>query len=400
MRLNGDPRPSVLVLAPPRWYSAHCAARSLAELGVRVHMLEHRGISPSNLSRFCAGTFPAGENGRPLGDAAAIVSDLLAAAKELGRGTVLVPATDEWAVFMAAHDAELRPGFQFPAVSPELAEALASKEGVYRLASEHGLPTPRPVVPRTLAEALAQAEDLCYPVMVKPEVSRPSVEAKNVAYDAKELERSVRALAESDDRPNVVLQEYIPGTEDWTFTGYFDSQSRCLAGFTGLRLRTQPPHMGHTSLGLCLPNSELQAMATAFMTAVGFRGIVDAEFRYDVRDGIYKVLDANPRMGGNFRAFVDVGGTDVVRALYLDMTGQAVPRVEPEEGRLWIKEDSDLVSFVRLRRRGELNFRTWLGSLRGVREGATFSVRDPAPFLSAMLLMLTDTVSGRVRREA
>lgn len=396
--LHSSAPPPVLFLAPRRWYSAHCGARSLAELGVRVYMLSHLGLSPSNLSRYCSGTFPVGYDGRPLGDQARIVSDLRDVGVKLGPGTVLVPATDEWAVFMAEHQHELAELFRFPSLPASLATSLASKQGLHRIASEHGLATPVPVVPRSLAEALDLAQDLRYPVMVKPEISRPSVETKMVVDGPEQLVDRLRELAEADEAPNLVFQEFIPGNEDWTFTGYFDAESRCLAGFTGLRLRTQPPHMGHTSLGMCLRNSELHEVATGFLAAVGYRGIVDAEFRYDARDRVYKVLDVNPRVGGNFRVFVDVHGMDVVRALYLDMVGRRVPMVEPQEGRLWMKEDSDLISFVHLRRAGELDLRGWVRSLRGLKEGATFSVRDPMPFLTAMVLMVGDTLEGKLRR--
>jgi D-aspartate ligase len=390
--------PPVLVLAPPRWFSAHCAARSLAGLGVRVYMLRHRGISPSNLSRFCAGTVPAGENGRPLGDAARIVSELQAAGRALGEGAVLVPATDEWAVFMAEHDAQLGDRFRFPSQPPGLAASLASKEGLHRLAVEQGCPTPRLAVPRSLDEVAELAEALRYPVMVKPEVSRPDVQAKAVAHGPGELRELVREVAESEQEPNLILQEYVQAGEDWTFTGYFDAGSRCLAGFTGVRLRTEPPHMGHTSLGVCRTNPDLRRLAIDFLAAVSFRGIVDAEFRYDDRDRTYKVLDVNPRVGGNFRAFVGRGGTDVVRALYLDLTGRPVPDDEPWEGRRWAKEDSDLVSFVQMRRAGEVDTRAWLRSLRGVDEWGAFSWRDPLPFLGAMLLVALDSAGGRLRR--
>jgi predicted ATP-grasp superfamily ATP-dependent carboligase len=237
-----------------------------------------------------------------------------------------------------------------------------------------------------------------YPVMVKPDVSRPSVQAKAVARDPGELETRVRVIAESEDAPNVVLQEHVPGDEDWTFAGYFDAGGRCLAGFTGRRLRTEPPHMGHTSLGMSCSNSELDRMARTFLTEVGYRGIVDAEFRYDPRDCTFKILDVNPRVGGNFRVFVDAGGTDVVQALYLDLTDRPVPAAPPREGRIWAKEDSDLVSFVQMRRAGELDLRSWLRSLGQVDEWATFSLRDPLPFLSAMLLVALDVVRGRLGR--
>jgi predicted ATP-grasp superfamily ATP-dependent carboligase len=156
--------------------------------------------------------------------------------------------------------------------------------------------------------------------------------------------------------------------------------------------------MGHTALGVCRGNAELETAARRFISAVGFQGIVDSEFRYDPRDGVYKLLDANPRVGGNFRVFLDVGGIDVVRALYLDQTGRAVPPVEPREGRLWVKEDSDLITFVHHRRLGELTLKTWLSSLRHVDEGAIFALRDPLPFVTAMVMLARDTLGARLHR--
>lgn len=392
-----DGLPPVLFLGPPRWYSALGAARSLGELGIPVFMLAHRGLSPTNVSRYCAGTLPVGDNGRPLGEPARIVSELHDAGGRLGRGTVLVPATDEWAVFIAEHSEDLA-CFKFPRPAAALVAAMASKQGLLELAREHGFPSPRTVAPESLVEALEEARSLDYPVMVKPLLSRPDMEGKAVARDPLELRRFARELAETDDDPNLVFQEFIPGGEDWTFTGYFDGAARCLAGFTGRRLRLSPPHMGHTTLGVCCSNPELEAAASRFISALGFSGIVDSEFRYDRRDGTFKLLDANPRVGGNFRVFLDVGGIDVVRALYLDQTGRPVPPIEPREGRLWVKEDSDLITFVQHRRHGELDLRSWLGSLRQVDEGAIFALRDPLPFVTAMLMMVTDTVGGRLRR--
>jgi D-aspartate ligase len=392
--------PPVLFLAPPRWYSALGAARSLGELGIPVFMLAHRGLSPTNVSRFCSGTIPAGDNGRPLGEPARIVSDLCEAGRTLGLGTVLMPGTDEWAVLVAEQAKDLATCFRFPRPPAELVAAMASKQGLMALACEHGFPSPRVTAPASLHEVLKEAERLTYPVMVKPLVSRPDMEGKAVVQDPEELARCSRLLAESSEAPNLIFQEYIPGDEDWTFTGYFDADSRCLAGFTGRRLRLSPPHMGHTTLGICRGNATLEAAASGFISAVGFQGIVDSEFRYDRRDGTYKLLDANPRVGGNFRVFLDVGGIDVVRALYLDQTGRSVPPVEPREGRLWVKEDSDLITFVHHRRIGELNLRTWLSSLRHVNEGATFAPRDPLPFATAMLMMAADTLGARLGRSA
>ena len=61
-----------------------------------------------------------------------------------------------------------------------------------------------------------------------------------------------------------------------------------------------------------------------FMHELGYRGILDIGYRFDERDGEYKLLDVNPRIGATFRLFVGDDGMDVLRALYLDLTGQEV----------------------------------------------------------------------------
>src|SRR3990172_3381338 len=102
------------------------------------------------------------------------------------------------------------------------------------------------------------------------------------------------------------------------FNGYFDSSSRCLFGLTGRKLRQYPPYTGVTSLGVCERNETVTKLTLRLMTAIGYRGALDIGYRYDARDGRYKLLDANPRVGMTFRLFVDTEGLDVVRALYLD----------------------------------------------------------------------------------
>ena len=392
--------PPALFLAPPRWHGAHCAMRSLGRLGVRVYGLRHRAPSPSNLSRFCAGTVDAGCDGRPAGDEAGIVEELLRAGRKLGAGTVLISGTDEWAVFVDQHAEELFDVFAFSRPRPGLVARLASKRGLYEVASACGVPTPTLVVPSTLDQAVALAPSLTYPVMVKPVVSRPDVSAKAVVHSPAELIAYAHIHAEETGRPNLLFQEYIPGSDSdvWMFTGCFDAQSRCVVGFTGQKLRQCPAHMGHTSLGLARPNPRLAAEAAAFMTRIGYAGIVDSGFRYDARDDTYKILDVNPRVGGNFRQFVSVGGIDVVRAHYLNVCGIPVAAGEQVDGRRWLKEDSDLIALMQYRRLGELGIRAWLKSVRHVDEGSTFALDDPLPFVSAMGLLVSDTVAGRWRR--
>jgi len=121
------------------------------------------------------------------------------------------------------------------------------------------------------------------------------------------------------------------------------------------------------------------------MKAVGYRGIIDIGYRYDARDGSYKLLDVNPRIGGTFRLFVGPDGIDVLRAMYLDLTDQEIPASIEPNGRRWLVEPQDLISSVVYRRRGDITVPGWARSLRGVSETAWFARDDPLPFLALWL---------------
>ena len=87
---------------------------------------------------------------------------------------------------------------------------------------------------------------------------------------------------------------------------------------------------------------DLAQLAERFCKQIGFHGIADLDWRLDLRDGQYKLVDFNPRVGNQFRLFETQAGMDVIRAMHLDLTGQAIPVSGPIEGRRIIVEHFDL----------------------------------------------------------
>jgi D-aspartate ligase len=218
---------------------------------------------------------------------------------------------------------------------------------------------------------------------IDPEIlqRRPHAKSTTIAYSAKHLLRAYEQM-EVLERPNLMVQEYIPGDlrSHWMVSAYFDNRSDCLLAFTGQKLRESQAGAGFTTLGVCTPNEEVERLTRNLLTTIGYHGIVDAEWRYDARDQRYKLLDVNPRMGSQFRAFVGMHGMDSVRALYLDLTGQEVAPDPPNVGRKWVVENHDLIASLSRWRCGDLSFSSWVSSFRGVQEGAWFARDDPAPF--------------------
>ena len=122
------------------------------------------------------------------------------------------------------------------------------------------------------------------------------------------------------------------------------------------------------------------------MREIGYRGCLDVGYRHDARDGTYKINDVNPRVGAMFRCFVGGNGMDIVRAMYQDLTGDTVTPTSRVEGRVWCVENNDFYSFLHYRRRGQLSFKAWRDSVRGVAERSYLASDDIGPFVAAMIV--------------
>lgn len=384
-------------------YGSLGVARTLGRLGVPVYVVDEEPRPVARWSRFVAEAIAVDRSAPP----EALVEQLSALGRRLGDRPVLIPLDDLAVVLVERHAAALSESFRFQRQPTGLAERLLDKWELTALAREQDVPAPVAVRPGHDGPAEELLRDATYPLVFKG--ARSYVGGGDragllVVESRDEALRELEALPEAE-RSNVIFQEYIPGGPDaiWMFNGYFDSASRCRLRFTGRKLRQWPPYTGATSLGISVPNETVAELTVRFMSAIGYRGVLDLGYRYDERDGRYKVLDVNPRVGATFRLFVDPRtGMDVVRALYLDLTGESIPAPGPPAVRKWLVEDRDLRSSAAYRRDGRLGARAWLESLRGIDETAWFARDDPWPAGAAALRLGAGVLrrgGGRIRGE-
>jgi D-aspartate ligase len=372
--------------------------RSLGRLGVPVYVVDSDPRGPASYSKYLRGRFVFD---LATADPDATVEYLLEVGRRIGSRAVLIPMWDDMAVLVSDHFEALSERFVIPQQPDGLARSLASKKEMCLLARRHSISAPEARFPSSVEEVRSFADTATFPVMLKGIAGNRLLERtgrKMVIVDRPD--ELVRLYLEMEDPtdPNLMLQEYIPGGDDavWMFNGYFDHESDCLVGFTGRKLRQTPVYTGSTSLGICLKNDTVDETTRQWMKQLGYRGILDIGYRYDARDGQYKVLDVNPRIGGTFRLFVARNGMDVARALYLDMTGQPVPVTDLIEGRKWMDEQ-DVISCLQYRRDHRLTLLQWAASLKGVRETIYFARDDLAPFWRAWSYALGRAL-GPVRR--
>ncbi len=362
--------------------------RSLGRMGVPVYAVLEDRFTPAAVSRYLAGAFLW--NTRRL-DAQRFLEGMTVIGRRLGRPTVVIPTGDVAAALLAEHAADLRRWFLCPDQPAALPRTLANKRELYRLCPRLGVPCPRTVFPSSLDDVRDFVRGAAFPIVVKAAESWLLPPGSRTTAIARSPE-DIFALGEGEEgQPwsNLIFQEYLDPTrgEDWFYHGYRNAPSGCCIGFTGRKLRSYPVFAGPTTLGKALANETLRRQAESLLQAVSYAGISDLDFRLDTRDGQYKLLDFNPRIGAQFRLFEDAG-IDVARALYLDMTGRTVRECGAAGGRTFIAEFHDVAASLGYYRRGKLTFREWSRSLRGRRELAWFSSDDPLPFLMLCVRLL------------
>jgi D-aspartate ligase len=375
--------------------------RSLGRLGIPVYGVYRERLTPAAVSSYLSGRFIW--QGEPE-DQDCFLDGMAMIGEGLGRPVVLVPTDDLGAILISQHAPTLSRWFRFPQPPPGLAHLVASKKGLYELCGKLDIPCPQVSYPSSRHEAEEFAARASFPVIVKAiEPWRlpagAGLKSTSIVHSPNDLVNLYRRV--EDQTPvSLMLQEYIPRdcAQDWFFHGYCDARSSCLVSFTGVKVRSYPPYAGATSLGRCQDNEILRGHAEQLLHAIGYRGIMDLDYRLDLRDGEYKLLDFNPRVGAQFRVFEDAVGLDVVRALHLDLTGREVRRRPQRDGRVFVVEQGDLLASLGYHRAGDLSLRSWLSSLRGTRrELAWFAPDDLAPFLLMCVRFLLRGVQHALR---
>lgn len=371
--------------------------RSLGRLGVPVYAVHGDRWTPAFFSRYCRERLRWDLHAAAPEQSLCFLNEL---GRRIGRRSVLIATSDIGAMFVADHADRLAEWFIFPNQDRDLIRSLCSKRDMYCLARRWNVPTPETAFPRSRIDVVEYLEAARFPVLLKPIYSGLAGRAVPrilLVHTKRELLERYDAI-EDPAMPNLMLQEYIPGGDEmtWTFNGYFDRAGECRVAFTGRKLRNYPPYFGQASLGVCVRNDDVARTTIEFMKAIGYRGPLDLGYRYDGRDGRYKVNDVNPRVGAMFRLFVATNGLDVARALYRDMTGQPVVPASTVEGRKWIVEDCDWISALRYCRDGRLTLGAWRASLRGIEETSYIAKDDAWPIAGAVIMNLRRAV-GRNR---
>jgi predicted ATP-grasp superfamily ATP-dependent carboligase len=310
---------STAVVVDVGWVNGLAAVRSLGRAGIRVLALDHRQSALGFRSRYAKPVLAPDPQ-----DEDAFVSFL--AGLEVERAPLFATHDEPLNAIARAAD-RLGDRFLYPFPPWEVLSRIQSKRSQLEAAEAAGIPAPRTAYPGSAAEARAAADELGFPVLVKPSSTEGFKRRfKRQAFRC-ETPAEVEAAYADAEPYEPMVQEVIPGGDGelYTLGSYLRADGEPLGLFCGRKLRQTPPGVGTCRVGEAVWVEEVVESGLRLLRALGFHGLSQVELKRDPRDGRYKLMEVNPRLF-QWHGLAAACGVDLPLIAYRDLTGE---RVEP-----------------------------------------------------------------------
>jgi predicted ATP-grasp superfamily ATP-dependent carboligase len=380
-------RPRVLITdAEER--GALAASRGLQSAGYDVGAAASRRLAVGHWSRSCSERVRLPD---PREDPRTYVERL---AREVNRGTydVVLPGSEASLIPISEHREVLEPHVLLGLPTHETVLRSMDKTLLLTEAASAGLAPPPSLVCVSVEQASAAAQELGYPVVVKPHRSFAEHDghlrqtAARVVSDEPALARAVALFGTP-----LVVQHHIARANVLFFAAVRIGER--LHGATAARNgRTWPPDAGSAAMALTIdPPQGIEARVQDVLSRIGWSGIFQLQF-LDLGGGRLATIDLNPRLFASLAIAVRAGAN--LPALWCDhLLGRQLPMTGGARAGIRYRwEEGELKYTIRQALSGEL--RAALSVLRPYRRvvHAHFELKDPAPFMVQGLALAVDTL--------
>jgi len=316
---------------------------------------------------------------------------------------VLIPTGDTELLALLRHRSQLEKCYYFTMSSYEKVNLFLNKELFYRYLEQHNFPHAKTFFPQNEEEVDAISKELSYPLILKPVYPtyfRLDFHTKLFVISSRQELLSCFRMV-SAKKHEVMLQEIISGDADrmFGFNAYYDQTGASHGMFMYQRIREWPLGFGNGCVIQQVHVPLLEQLTTSLIRTIGYYGIVDAEFKYDSRDGQYKFIEINPRVWMQ-NSFPSRFGCNLPYLAYLDAVHKPLPeesfspQIHPIK---WVYFLEDLQSLRALAQKGSFHIQSLFSDYSLRNEFALFAWDDPVPFFILGCQSLSTVFSNLLR---
>ena len=229
--------------------------------------------------------------------------------------------------------------FTFP--DHESLMSLMNKNGVLEMAEKSGIRYPQTLNVSKDSD-IDGAAGFSFPCIFKPsEQNTQYGDEIKKAYKASTLDEIKSIYAEISDRvPNMVIQEWIEGTDKdiYFLLEYVDKNGEVVADFPGRKVRSWPPNVGGTASCTSAYEllDEMRDATRKYFSTAGYTGMGGMEFKRDSRSAELMMIEPTVGRTDLQHEVAMIHGVNMVYAQYCSETGQPFPNAKPEKvQKLW-----------------------------------------------------------------
>lgn len=318
--------------------------RSLGIMGVPITAVYYNKSDIGYLSKYVKNSV---KSPHPEKNEAEFIELLLNIGKKKQR-PILIPANDETIVPIAKYKSALEKYFVVACTNYETMIKFVSKENTYRIAEENNIPLPKTFKPLSLEHLKAISEQISFPCLVKPSQSHLyyNMFKRKMLFvkDFNEMQMEYKNVIKN--RLECVIQEYIPGDEcaGINFNSYRHADSYMI-NFTARKIRYSEGGIGIPTCVISSDNiPEVTEQSIKLLSALSYRGYSCIEYKFDMRDGKYKLMEMNGRHNRSTLLSL-LCGINFPWIEYTDLIfNEKIKEHEYEKGLYWIDFLKDLES--------------------------------------------------------
>lgn len=213
-------------------------------------------------------------------------------------GSLIIPASDATLAVVSRNKYLLAQKYCVAAPDWEITEQFLDKKHTARIAERAGVPAPKTFLPRSLQDIEAWAPNLQYPCLAKPSQGHryhALFNKKMTMVDT--TPELIQAYRETEGTGiDLMIQEFIPGGDYMgaNYNAYYWNGEPLLE-FTAHKVRSAPPTTGSPSVLVSQWMPQVVEQGRKLLRSVQFSGFACTEFKQDLRDGAYKLMEVNVR---------------------------------------------------------------------------------------------------------
>ena len=374
------------------WRKSLAVVRALSKSGLKVGVGERTILAPALFSKYA--------HWRYIYPSTLLYPDRFLSWLEklvkTNKFDVLIVPEEDTGLLVAKNRDRFSKFIRIPLAELSAINFLRDKFAVISHALKLGIPCPNTKLINSIADINCCKGSLKFPLVLKPVSSSGG---HGIQYVLDESYLNVMAEKILGKYEKCLIQDYIPGNNYYGVSVIFNGRNQMRSAFVHQKLRQYPSTGGASTYAVSVKYPKLVELSEALLKSLGWFGVANVEFKVDQRDGIPKLMEANPRLWGSLQLAIS-SGVNIPHMLYqLASEGDVTPIFDYKIG----------VKFRWFLHGDAMNFLSNLYKLKKIDSNilklyekgnahAIWSLTDPLPMLGNMMSLLDYMTSKELRK--